>query len=374
MAVADSLAAAPAKRTISAHGAHVLPGLVDFHTHVYWGATPLGVDPDVLAGSSGVTTWVDCGSAGAGNVEGLVRHVIERAAVTVKLFVNVSYIGLLPVGHTALRFGELFDHRLADAGACLREIEAYGDHVIGVKVRIGHDSTGPNGLDALRVARSVADASGLPLMAHVSAPPPLLADVLPYLNEGDIVTHCFTPGLMGILDRRRQVRPEVREARERGVLFDVGHGAGSFTFAIAEAALAQGFAPDIISSDVHAYNVDGPVFDLPTTMMKFLALGMSLDDVLERVTTVPARVMGEELEGVGEGAKADLVVARFEPEEVVLGDVSGEIRTYDERFTVLHTVANGAVLEPVADPRQGKRKPGLPPADPRVTRPRVPRA
>src|SRR5690606_19955437 len=96
VAVSDSLAGATAKRTISAHGAHVLPGLVDFHTHVYWGATPLGVNPDVLAGSSGVTTWVDAGSAGAGNVEGLVRHVIDRAAVTVKLFVNVSYIGLLP--------------------------------------------------------------------------------------------------------------------------------------------------------------------------------------------------------------------------------------------------------------------------------------
>src|SRR5690606_3211802 len=170
--------------------------------------------------------------------------------------------GLLPVGHTDLRFGELFDHRLADAASCLREIQAYRDHVVGVKVRIGHDSTGPNGLDALRVARSVADATGLPLMAHVSTPPPLLTDVLPYLYEGDIVTHCYTPGLMGIVDRHMKVLPAVWEARQRGVLFDVGHGAGSFNFGVAEAALAQGFAPDIISSDLHAYNIDGPVFDL----------------------------------------------------------------------------------------------------------------
>lgn len=372
VAVSGSLAGAYAKRTIDASGALVLPGLVDFHTHVYWGATPLGIDPDALAAAAGVTTWVDAGSAGAGNVEGLVKHVIARSAVKVKLFVNVSYIGLLPVGHTALRFGELFDHRLADARACLDEIERFRDHVVGVKVRIGHDSTGPNGMDSLRVARSVADASDLPLMAHVSTPPPLLSDVLPYLRAGDIVTHCYTPGLMGILDRRQQLLPEVREARERGVLFDVGHGAGSFTFAVAEAALAQGFPPDVISSDLHAYNVDGPVFDLTTTMMKFLALGMSLEDVLDRVTAVPSRILGEEPSAVREGGRADLVVARLDPEPVVLGDVSGEIRTHRERFHVIHTIAQGAVLEPNSHGPQGKRKPGLPTLDPRLTRPKAP--
>lgn len=372
VSIADSLAGAEAARTIAAEGALVVPGLIDFHTHVYWGATPLGIDPDALAAVTGVTTWVDAGSAGAGNVEGLVRHVIDRSAVTVKMFVNVSYIGLLPVGHTDLRFGELFDHRLADAAACLREIEEFREHVVGVKVRVGHDSTGPNGLDALRVARSVGDAAGLPVMAHVSAPPPLLTDVLPYLLEGDIVTHCFTPGLMGILGRDRRVLAAVTDARDRGVLFDVGHGAGSFTFDVAEAALADGFVPDIISSDLHAYNLDGPVFDLSTTLMKFMALGMSLEDVLLRATSVPAKVLGEPDYRIAVGSKADLTVAHYGPGAVTLGDASGAIRQHDKRLTIHSTIAKGRVIEPANNVPQGKRKPGLPAIDTRLTRPWFP--
>ena len=369
-ALEPNLSTTPAKTVLDATGKLVLPGLVDFHTHIYWGGTPLGVDPDALAATGGVTTWIDAGSAGAGNVEGLVQHVVTRSPLTIRFFVHVSYIGLLPVGHTDLRFGELFDHRLADASACLRAIEEHREHVVGVKVRIGHSSTGPNGLDAMRVARSLGDYTGLPVMVHISTPPPLLTDVLPYLQEGDIVTHCYTPGLMGILDRHGNVLPAVHEARQRGILFDVAHGAGSFSFEVAEAALAQGFTPDIISSDLHAYNVDGPTFDLVTTMMKFMAMGMSFDDVVARAASIPGGLLGgEPRDRIAVGVDADLVIVRYQREEVVLGDASGAIRNYDHRLLVDQTFARGALLESVSGAPQGKRKPGLQPIDDRLTKP-----
>lgn len=369
-ALEPSLATAGADARIDATGKLVLPGLIDFHTHVYWGGTPLGVNPDVLAPSSGVTTWVDAGSAGAGNVEGLVRHVVDRSPLTIRFFVHVSYIGLVPVGQMSLRFGELFDHRLADARACLREVERYREHVVGIKARLGHGSTGPNSMDSLRVARSLGDATGLPVMIHVSDPPPLLGDVLDHLVAGDIVTHCFTPGMMGILDRHGKVLPAVWAARERGVLFDVAHGAGSFAFEVAERALDQGFLPDIISSDLHAYNADGPVFDLPTTMAKFQAMGLSFDEVLERCTVAPARVLGDDRKGsLRVGADGDVVVARRERFDLVLGDASGAIRRHGERLEIDRTIAGGEVLTPVQGPPQAKWKPGLPKLDASLTRP-----
>ncbi len=351
-----------------------MPGLVDAHTHVYAGATPLGVDPDVLAAGAGVTTWIDAGSAGAGNFAGLVQHVIERSPLTIRAFVNLSYVGLVPVGHTELRFGELFDLRLADVPACVRTLEAFAPHVLGVKVRLGANSTGPHGMDALRAARAVGDATGLRLMVHIAEPPPLLDDALPYLHEGDVVAHCFTPGLMGILDRTGVLRESVRRARDRGVLFDVGHGNGSFSFDVARRALAQGFVPDLISSDLHAYNVDGPVFDLPTTITKFLALGLPLGEALRRATCDPGRLVGPGVGTIAIGGRADLALLRIERGAVTLGDARGALVEHDERLVVDATVLAGRRLrpDPAARP-QGIRKPGLPPVDARLTRPATPR-
>lgn len=359
-----------ATERLDAAGAFVIPGLVDAHTHVYPGATPLGVDPDVVAPAAGVTTWIDAGSAGAGNFEGLVRFVIERSPLTIRAFVHLSYVGLVPVGHTEQRFGELFDLRLADVPACIRTIEAFAPLALGVKVRLGANSTGAHGMDALRSGRAVADATGTRLMVHIAEPPPLLDDVLPYLHTGDLVAHCFTAGLMGILDRSGGLRESVRRARDRGVLFDVGHGNGSFSFAVARKALAQGFAPDLISSDLHAYNVDGPVFDLPTTVTKFLALGMPLADALRRATSVPGALVGDGVGALRVGGRADLAVVRLAREPVALGDSRGVVLTHDERLVVDATVLAGRRMRPDADPRpQGRRKPGLPPVDARLTRP-----
>lgn len=374
IAIGASLQADAGTAIVDATGALVVPGLVDAHTHVYWAGTPLGIDPDQLAAASGVTTWIDTGSAGAGNLEGLVRHVIERSPLTIKAFVHLSLIGLVTVGHTAVRFGELYDHRLADVSACLRALEEFSSHVLGVKVRLGANSTGALGMDSLRMARAVGDASGLPIMVHIATPPPRLEDVLSLLEPGDILTHMYTPQLMGILDRKGRIRPAVKNARERGVLFDVGHGSGSFSFDVARRAIEQGFLPDFVSSDVHAYNVDGPVFDLPTTMTKMVALGMRLEDVLNATTTAPGRLVGDGCGVLRSGGRADITVLRIERKEVILGDSRGETLKYEERIVPERTILNGALIEPVSNaPAQGRSKPGMNRVDPRLTRPGNPR-
>ena len=195
----------------------------------------------------------------------------------------------------------------------LAAIEKHRDLVLGVKVRLtrGLNCSESAGIKPLYLAREAADAAGLPIMVH----PQLswaesLDQVLAVMRGGDVLTHMYHGLPHGILDDDGKIRPSVRAARDRGVIFDVGHGEGSFEWDVCETALAQGFPPTTISSDLHKYNVDGPVFDLVTTVSKFLMLGLSLDDALEKVTAVPAKVVGMEgkIGTLAPGAEGDAVV------------------------------------------------------------------
>ena len=162
----------------------------------------------------------------------------------------------------------------------------------GIKVRVGRHTSGEHGLLPLQLALEAAELAGLPLMCHIDEPPPRLEEVLALLRPGDVLTHCFRPAPNAPALPDGRVREGVLAARERGVAFDIGHGMGSFAFATAEAMLAQGFAPDVISSDVHALCIDGPAFDNLATMSKFLGLGMPLAEIVRAVTATPARLLG----------------------------------------------------------------------------------
>lgn len=344
-AIGSGLAAEGA-RVIDARGALVVPGLVDLHTHAYWGGTVLGVDADRLGPVSGVTTWVDCGSSGAANFEGFLQHVIAPARVRIVPFVHLSYIGLAPIGHLANPVGELSDWRFADLRALRWLQERHGRLIAGVKLRASSDAIGANGPVVLPLAREAADMLGVPLMVHVGNAPPTLEEVLAYLREGDILTHVYNASAGGsVLDANGRLRPVVREAKARGVRIDVGHGAGSFSFAVAERAMEQGLLPDAISSDLHAFNVGGPVYSLPHVMAKFLALGMSLREVLRLTTSSPAAVLGRpELGRLVVGEEADIAVFRLEADEGELLDSAGETRKGRVRLDNVLTICRGEVL------------------------------
>ena len=165
---------------------------------------------------------------------------------------------------------------------------------MGVKIRLSRNlaADGRNEPQALVLAREAAEAARLPLMVHFANSAVPIQQLLAALRPGDLLTHCYHPHVSGILDEQRQVYPEVRQAIERGILLDIGHGRGAFTFETAQAAIEQEVWPNTISSDLHAYNINGPVFDLATTVSKLLHLGMPLLDALRCVTETPAGVLG----------------------------------------------------------------------------------
>jgi dihydroorotase len=325
--VPDADAVPGDRRTVDAAGLLVTPGLVDLHTHLYPGVSHYGIEPDTHCAGRGVTTAVDAGSAGAQTFPGLRRYVIERSVTRVLAFLNIAVQGMI----TSL-VGELEDIRWGSPEQAIARARENPDLIVGIKVRLGYQMVGNDPGPALRLAREAADALGLPLMVHVIDIRPSLDWLLPYLSRGDVVTHCFHGNEGGILDERGRVLPAAVRARERGVLFDVGHGAGSFAYRVARAALAQGFPPDTISSDLHAHNVDGPVFDQAATLSKLLHLGMPLADVIRATTATPATAVRREdrIGGLAAGRTADISVFELRDGRWALPDAAGATEVVEQ--------------------------------------------
>src|SRR5690348_15207404 len=256
-------------------GRIVTPGLIDLHTHVYWGGTSLGIDAEEFCRTSGVTTAIDTGSAGPGNFAGFRKHVIEPSQVRILSFLHVSHAGIFGFSNRVM-VGESEEMRLMDPISAAEVADANRDLIVGIKVRVGLHASGTSGIVPLEIALEVAEQVGMPLMCHIDHPPPSYEEVVARLRPGDILTHAFRPFPNSAATAQGTVKKVVLDARERGVLFDIGHGKGSFAFKTARALLANGFAPDTISSDVHALCINGPAFDQVTTMSKFLCMGMQI--------------------------------------------------------------------------------------------------
>lgn len=319
----------------------VTPGLIDLHTHVYWGGTSLGVDPDFYALKSGVTTSVDTGSAGPGNFPGFAKHVIAPARSRVFAYLHVSHAGIYGFS-TNVHVGESEDMRLMDPRGTVEVAARYPDEIIGIKVRVGRHASGDQGVAPLDVALDAANESGLPLMAHIDEPPPTYEDVLARLRPGDVLTHAFRPFPNAPVTAQGTIKPAVLQARKRGVLFDIGHGMGSFAFKTARAMLANGFEPDTISSDVHALCIDGPAFDLVTTMSKFLCLGMGLNDIIRSATETPARaIKRHDLGTLKPGSLGDATLLKVDDGSFDYVDVTGEHLNGARRISAHGVVIRG---------------------------------
>src|SRR5712691_11068394 len=236
----------PGRAVVDVTGLIVTPGLIDLHTHLYHGVSHYGVDADTHCLRRGVTTAVDAGSAGAQTFQGLRRYVIERAETRILAFLNIAVGGMI----TSL-VGELEDIRWASAAQAIASARANPDLIVGIKVRLGHQMVGNDPAPAMRLAMEAADALDLPLMVHVIDMRPPISWLLPYLRRGDVVTHCYHGNEGGILDSAGNVLAGVRRARERGVLFDVGHGVGSFAYRVARlGTLAAGREADLTALEL----------------------------------------------------------------------------------------------------------------------------
>jgi dihydroorotase len=328
-------------------GQIVTPGLVDMHGHCYWGVGGTGLDPDLVGARHGVTTWIDPGSSGAATFPAFKRYIIDQAQVRVIPLLNLSAKGLVHCSDV----GELNDIRYIDADFNAATIEEHYDLIAGIKVRAGRSSTGQMGMIPLWIGRELCDQYSIPLMAHISNVAPTLQELLPILRAGDIVTHCFHGKVGGML-MRGKVRDEAWAARERGVLFDVGHGNSSFSFPVAEAAIEQGFPPDSISTDLHQRSIRTSAKSFPYVMSKFLAMGMDIETVVRLSTLAPAQsVHHDHLFGkLAVGAQADIAVFRVAEGHFSFEDPQDVRREGTQQLENTHTIANGVLLDRSRDP------------------------
>jgi len=341
--VSDDIPTSEARDVINADGCYVTPGLIDLHVHVFYGVSHFGVEPDPTCLARGATTVVDAGSAGADTFPGFRKYVIDVSDTRILAQLNISSQGML-----TREIGELENPDYADVDKACRMIEQHRDIILGVKVRLTRESiVGERaGMQPLHKAREAADAAGLPMMVHPQdAWCQSIDDVLAVMGKRDILTHCFHDMACGILDENGKIRDSVHAAIERGVIFDVGHGAGSFSWDVVEKAMEQGVEPTTISSDLHVYNINGPVYDLVNVVNKFLYLGMSLDDALAKVTSVPADtiLMRGQVGTLAAGAWGDAVIFEMREGEFQLVDARGKAKICRQKLEPIVVIKGGQV-------------------------------
>jgi dihydroorotase len=337
-AIARNIDAREAVRSVSVTGQIVTPGLIDIHVHGFEGISHWGLNLDQWCIARGITTGVDAGTSGADSFVGFRRLVIEQSRTRILAFLNISRVGLIAEP------GELVDMRMIDAPSALRVAKEHADVIVGLKVRCGANYSGPNDLHAVRTARGVADQIGKPLMIHVNTPYTPMDKILDVLQPGDIITHAFRKGGQGgVIGPEGRVSDYIRRARDRGILFDIGHGSAGFSFASTEAALKENFPPSTISSDIHAPGALGPVFDLLTTMAKVQVLGVPLEKVVEMTTSAAAKAIHKtgEMGSLKPGSTADISVFDLVQGSFPLVDSQREVRKATQRIEPFLTLRRG---------------------------------
>lgn len=353
-AILDAGTAVEARRRLDARGQIVVPGLIDFHVHVFPGVSHFGIEVDPTCLARGVTTVLDFGTTGGLIFEGFRRFVIDVAQTRVFALLHIAGQGLIgSVGSPPL-LGELHDLRYCDIPTVRRIVGQHRDVIVGIKIRLTANLAEGGRTEAagLEKAREAADIVGLPLVVHSPGSTLGIEHVLERLKPGDVLTHCYHSKSCGLVDEKLRLVPKARQKLDEGVLLDVGHGQSSFSFRVARSLIEQGVLPDFISSDIHFYNVDGPVFDLVTTMDKFLHLGMSLPEVIRRTTQTPAQFLGREQEigTLRPGATADITVLELQESEFLLHDSYGNIETGRQHLEPTHVFRAGREMGLVGNP------------------------
>jgi dihydroorotase len=336
--LSSDIPAARALRVVSAKGKIVTPGLIDVHVHVFEGVGPTGLNADQYCLGRGVTTAVDAGSTGYADIAGFRQYVIKPSATRVYALVDIGARGTI-LG----LIGNYANLDWVNAQLTARAAEANKPDVVGIKVRLSREITGSNDLEILKRALEAAKISHLPLMVHVGDSYSPLPEILVQMRKGDVLTHCFTGRPHGPLDANGKIIPEILDCRQRGVLFDVGDGGPHLDLDIAEKCLQQNFLPDTIGTDLGGLSYNGPVYDLVTEISKFLLLGLSVDQVIERVTIKPTRMFnfGVELGSLRPGTVADITILEVREGSFLFSDSTGKKRTGRQKLQSAAAVRAG---------------------------------
>ncbi|KRQ12548.1 amidohydrolase [Bradyrhizobium pachyrhizi] len=347
-AIEDDIAAARAARTIDASGKLVMPGLVDLHCHVYPYGSAIGIPADELVQFQGTTTVVSAGDAGVNNLAALRRFIVAQSRARIYAFVHIANNGL-----SAFPVAELYNIDNAQVEACAMALAENPDFLIGVKVRMSENVIFKHGLEPLKRGIQACEMCGWParMMVHIGGVETreLMSDILDLLRPGDILTHAYSgaPNMSGAFTnivQEGKLLPAALAAKQRGVLFDVGHGGGSFDFTVAEVAIPAGCAPDTISSDIHVFSGNSPGIPfLPNVMSKFLAMGSSLDQVVAMATSAPARIINRtpKVGTLQRGAPGDVAIMDLVEGPVSFVDTRNNKRDGNLLLKPVQTVVNG---------------------------------
>jgi dihydroorotase len=347
-AVEESIPAERVLKTIDATGKLVTPGLVDLHCHVYPYGSAIGIPADELVQFQGTTTVVSAGDAGVNNLAALRRFIVAQTRARMYAFLHIANNGL-----SAFPVAELYNIDNAQVEACAMALAENPDFLIGVKVRMSENVIFKHGIEPLRRGIQACEMCGWParMMVHIGGVETreLMSDILNLLRPGDVLTHCYSgaPNMAGAFTNIVQdgkLLPAALAAKQRGVLFDIGHGGGSFDFTVAEVAIPAGCTPDTISSDIHVFsgNTPGTPF-LPNVMSKFLALGFPLEQVVAMATSAPAKIINRapKIGTLQIGAPGDVTIMDLVEGPVTFVDTRNNKRDGKLLLKPVQTVING---------------------------------
>jgi dihydroorotase len=331
-----------AKYVIDASGLIVTPGLIDLHVHCCYGIAHLGINSDLACLAKGSTTVLDAGSTGELNFIGFRRYIIGAAKTRIYALINIESQGMIEFSRPNQKWPSLItgrDEMFINIDGTIDEIRRNRDIIVGVK-------WAHHGIEGLKLAREAADKARCLLMAENHLQP----ETLKYVKGGDIITHLYHGLRMeqhdGLLDADGNVQPEFFDAVKRNVILDVGHGAASFKWSVAKRGIEQGVKPDTISTDLHSESYNGPAYDLPTVMSKFLHLGLSLEEVIKAATFKPAEVLGKEetLGALKPGANGDVAIFKLEEGKFPLEDCSREWEICRRRLRAMKVIKDGEIV------------------------------
>jgi dihydroorotase len=341
--IATSVAADQDEEVIDAAGCLVTPGLVDLHVHAFKYGHHVSIDVDEVAPRTGVTTFVDAGSAGAIQFPAFRKFVMDETELNLFAYLNISVVGQTTSGFKGLNFHDNDSRELIHLPLAEEVIEKHRDLIKGIKVRV---YTGMSDLYALEQARLLADRTKLPIMVHLGPSPPAAAPTLALLEAGDMFTHPYHGGDDTILDANGKIRPEFIDARQRGVEVDLGMDRFHCDLSIMKRCFDQGFFPDYISTDLTLINRDSITFDLPTTISKCVAMGMPLERALVAATkSVAAKLDADGINGqIDVGHTADLAIFSWERSSDPLVDFFGNQISNPLRLQCLSTILRGRRL------------------------------
>ncbi|MFC9708455.1 amidohydrolase/deacetylase family metallohydrolase [Paenibacillus sp. NPDC056933] len=320
-------------------GAYVSSGWIDMHVHAFPEFNPYGDDVDEIGAKQGVTTVVDAGSCGADRIDDLTK-IAQKADTRLFAFLNISRLGLL-------RTDELTNLDWIDRDKVLQAVRAYPEFIVGLKARISGSVVGKSRLQPLYKARELSQETGLPLMVHIGSAPPDIREVMPLLRGGDVVTHYLNGKSNNLFGAGGVPLDVLNDAIRRGVHLDVGHGTASFSFQVAEAAKKHGIDPDTISTDIYRGNrLNGPVYSMANLLSKFLALGYSLSETIERVTVRAAAWLGRpQLGRIQTGDEANLTLFQVVDKPVSLLDSEGVSKIASRQIEVKGAIVGDRFIE-----------------------------